>query len=253
MAAVTAATAILSLAAGRGAGTIVAAAAVLAGQLFTGWTNDLHDAELDRSQGRSEKPIAAGEIEASTVRGAAAAALAATVVLSLANGVPAAAVHLVAVAAAAAYNLLLKSTAASVLPYALAFALLPCFVTLGLPVHRWPPVWAPLAGGLLGAGAHFTQSLPDIGRDRERGLPARLGILPSAGAAAILLLGAVAAATFGAGSPGPVAVAALVVATGLAAAILALAALGRFTAAFRTTLAIAGVAVAGFLVSGRSL
>jgi len=253
VAAVTAAAVILSLAAGRGAGTLVAGAAVLAGQLFTGWTNDLHDAELDRSQGRRDKPILAGEIEAASVRTAAAGALVATVVLSLANGIPAAAVHLVAVAVAAAYNLALKPSVASVAPYALAFALLPCFVTLGLPAQRWPPAWAPLAGALLGAAAHFTQSLPDIGKQREGGLPARIGAGPSALAAAALLLAAVAVITFGPGRPGPFAIAALVVAAGLAAAILVLAALGRFTAAFRATLAIAAVAVAGFLASGRSL
>ena len=157
VAAVTALTAILSATAGRGAaGIALAAAAVLSGQLFTGWTNDLHDASLDRAQHRDDKPLAAGQVDAKTVRTAALAALAATLPLSLANGPRAAAVHLTAVAAAAAYNLRLKPTPASVLPYALAFALLPCFVTLGLPHDaHWPRPWAVAAGALLGAGAQI--------------------------------------------------------------------------------------------------
>ena len=41
-----------------------------------------------------------------------------------------------------------------------------------------PPLWATAAAALLGAGAHFTQTLPDIARERiagVRGLPQLLG------------------------------------------------------------------------------
>lgn len=258
VAAVTAITAILSAAAGRGpGGTALAAATVLSGQLFTGWTNDLRDAPLDRAQGRRDKPVAAHEIDARTVRIAAAAALVATLPLSLANGPRAAAVHLTAVAAAAAYNLWLKPTPASVLPYALAFALLPCFVTLGLPHDpHWPPASAVAAGALLGAGAHFTQSLPDLEADTANGirsLPALIGPAKSAVAAAALLLAATAAIAFGPGTPGVLEEAALAAAALLSAAVIAAERTNHAKAAFRLTLAVAAVAVAAFVASGGRL
>src|SRR5205807_4487834 len=101
--------------------------------------------------------------------------------------------HLAAIAAATAYNLGLKATAVSVVPYAVAFALLPAFVTLGLPAGRWPPAWALASGALIGAGAHFTQVLPDIEADRRQhllGLPQRIGPRPSTILAAALLTSA---------------------------------------------------------------
>ena len=36
--------------------------AVLAGQLSVGWSNDLIDQERDRAVGRTDKPLAAGEV-----------------------------------------------------------------------------------------------------------------------------------------------------------------------------------------------
>ena len=116
---------------------------------------------------------------------AAAIALAAVPLLSLLSGWRAAIVHCVAVALAWAYDLGLKATALSVVPYAIAFGLLPVFVVLGLPGAPWPPWWAPVAGALLGAGAHFANALPDLDDDIAtgvRGLPHRLGAedLPSA-------------------------------------------------------------------------
>ena len=62
-----------------------------------------------------------------------------------------------AVALAWAYDLGLKSTAWSVVPYTIAFGLLPVFVVLGLPGAPLPPWWAPLAGALLGAGCAFRE------------------------------------------------------------------------------------------------
>ncbi|MFG2616729.1 UbiA family prenyltransferase [Streptomyces sp. NPDC048507] len=204
-AAVTLFAAVLAAAAGRGpAGTALTAAAVGAGQLSVGWSNDRADQRRDRAAGRRDKPLATGAVPAARVSGAAAGALLLCVPLSLAAGLLAGAAHLVGVAAAWAYNLRLKGTAASWFPYALAFGLLPAFVTLGLPGRPWPPPWLTGAAALLGAGAHFANVLPDIADDLAtgvRGLPQRLGTRRSAALAAALVLASTAALVLG--PPGP--------------------------------------------------
>ncbi|GHB57233.1 membrane protein [Streptomyces cirratus] len=204
-AAVTLFTAVLAVAVGRGAaGCAVSAGAVALGQLSVGWCNDRADLRRDRITGRPDKPLAAGTVAPATVSVAAIAALALCVPLSLASGWLAGTVHLCAVAAAWAYNLWLKSTPASWLPYALAFGLLPAFVTLGLPGRPWPPLWLGVAAALLGAGAHFANVLPDIAGDLATGvtgLPQRLGVRRSAALAALLVLGSAAALVVGPAGP----------------------------------------------------
>jgi 4-hydroxybenzoate polyprenyltransferase len=190
--AVTAVTTALAVEVGRGAGTIWVALAVLAGQLSVGWSNDVLDAERDAVADRREKPIVGGLVARRTVALAAAGALVACVPLSLASGWRAAVVHLVAVASAWAYNLWLKATLLSPLPYALSFALLPAFVTLGLPGSPWPRAGVMVVAGLLGLGAHFLNTVPDHVADQlggVDGLPQRLGPRASL-VIGVLLLGA---------------------------------------------------------------
>lgn len=259
-AAVTLATAGLAVAAGRGAAAAWVAAAVLSGQLSVGWCNDYLDRGRDQLTGRRDKPLVGGALPPRAVGLAAVAALVAAVPLSLVSGVRAAVVHLIAVASAWSYNLGLKSTAISVAPYVLSFALLPAFVTLGLAGRPWPAWWAMAAGGLLGAGAHLTNALPDLVDDLRtgvRGLPHRLGRGPSQLAAAGLLLAAStllalgpAGSARGAGLAGPLAlgVAAATVVVGLG-----LDRRAGSRAAFRATLAVAAMDVALLVARGRAL
>ncbi|WTV72844.1 UbiA family prenyltransferase [Streptomyces sp. NBC_00029] len=195
-AAVTLFAAALAAAAGHGpVGAALTVGAVAAGQLSVGWCNDRADLRRDLATGRPDKPLVAGTVTPAAVTRAAALALLFCVPLSLACGLLAGAVHLVGVAAAWAYNLRLKRTAASWVPYALAFGLLPAFVTLGLPGAPWPPPWLTAAGALLGAGAHFANVLPDIEDDLATGvagLPQRLGVRASAALAGLLVLGSTA-------------------------------------------------------------
>jgi 4-hydroxybenzoate polyprenyltransferase len=177
--AVTAGVTALSAAAGRpAAGLLAVAAAVLAGQLAVGWSNDFLDADRDAASGRTDKPVARGEISRATTGLAAAVVAVACIPLSLLSGWRAGLVHLVAVVFALAYNGWLKSTPFSVLPYTLAFGAVPAFVTLGLPGMPWPPLWLVVAGAALGGGAHFANVLSDLADDEAtgvRGLPHRLG------------------------------------------------------------------------------
>ena len=247
---------ILAVAAGRRTGSVWVVLAVLAGQLFVGWTNDYGDAGLDARQGRTDKPVAAGTIGRTTVRNAALTAAALCVPLSFASGLAAGATHLLAVAIATAYNLRLKVTVASVVPYAISFGLLPAFITLGLPGSPLPAPWVLAAGALLGAGAHFTQSLPDVAADRAQGLgglPAWIGETGSALAAAGLLLSAMVAISFGPGHPDLRAGLAIAVAVALAAAIVVLAVRKLPLAAFRVTLIFAALAVGSLILNGRSV
>ena len=141
-AAVTVCAGALALTVGRGAvGAVVTGCAVAAGQLSVGWCNVRVDLRRDRATGRRDKPLALGAVGPRAVAVAALTALLLCVPLSLAAGTAAGCVHLAAVAAAWAYNLRLKATACSWLPYALAFGLLPAVVTLGLPGAPWPPPW----------------------------------------------------------------------------------------------------------------
>lgn len=169
----------LAVAVGRGtAGSAAVAVAVLTGQLSVGWCNDAIDAGRDRVCGRRNKPVGSGELPAQAAATAAVAALALCVPLSLLSGIAAAAVHLAGVAAAWAYNWVLKRTVLSPLPYAFAFGSVPAFVTLGLPTPAWPAWWVMAATAFLGVGAHVANVLPDIDYDLTtgvRGLPQRLG------------------------------------------------------------------------------
>lgn len=193
----------LAVSTGRGWGSAAVAAAVVSGQLAVGWSNDYLDRERDRDAGRVDKPIAQGQVRATTVRNAAVLAAAACVPLSMLSGLRAAAVHLLAVAVALAYNARLKQTWASPLPFAAAFAALPAFVTLGAPGHPGPPWWALVAAGTFGCGAHFINTLDDLETDLRqgvRGLPQRIGLRSSLLVGASLL--AAATATLALGPPG---------------------------------------------------
>lgn len=186
------------LAAGAGAPVAATLAAVLSGQLQVGWLNDLLDQQRDARLGRSDKPLVSGAVSAGQLRWAIGVATVAVVPLSLiAFGALGGLLHLIAVLSAQAYNLRLKSTWLSWLPYALSFALLPTAILFGAQrvAEIWP--WAP-AGALLGMAAHLANVVPDIDGDRRvgvNGLPQRMGARASR-LGAILLLVAVALLLF---------------------------------------------------------
>ncbi|HEX7353231.1 MAG TPA: UbiA family prenyltransferase [Mycobacteriales bacterium] len=203
--AVTAFSAVLAVVAGDGAGTsTLLALAVLAGQLSIGWSNDRLDAARDRRVGRADKPLATGAVSPRVVDAATVVALAALVALSCTLGWRAAVLNLATVASGWAYNLGLKATWLSAVPYAFSFGALPAVATLAAPGHPGPAAWAVAAGALLGLAAHLTNVLPDLADDRETGvvgLPHRLGAPASLAASAALVAGA--SLVVVTGPPGP--------------------------------------------------
>lgn len=253
---VTALTATLAATAGRGAGgTAAVAAAVLAGQFSVGWGNDYCDRRRDAVAGRAGKPLVDGTLGAGTVLAAALVALLACTGLSLLSGWRAAAVHLTAVGAAWGYDLGLKATAASVVPYAVAFGLLPVFVTTGLEGAPLPPWWAVAGAALLGAGAHFANALPDLADDDRtgvRGLPQRAGHTRAL-ALAVLLLGAGTVLVLTGPGLGPVTLAGLALGGTVTVGVGFAGRSGRERLAWSLTMLLAAVAVGALVASGAAL
>lgn len=211
-------------------------AAVLAGQLTVGWSNDLVDRTRDRAAGRTDKPLAVDDAPVAVVRAACALAVLACVGLSLALGAAAGLVHLACVASAWAYNLGLKATVWSWLPYAVSFGGLTAVVTLA--DGQAPPWWWPLGAALLGVGAHLLNVLPDLADDAAtgvRGLPHRLGPRRIAPVAAVVLVAASAVVLLGAAPPLAVTVGAAVVVLGLGTVVVA----GRGRAPFVAAVGVA--------------
>ncbi|MEV6297779.1 UbiA family prenyltransferase [Actinoplanes sp. NPDC051861] len=241
----------------RGWRLTLVALAVAATQFSVGWVNDWLDADRDRRAGRHDKPIAEGAVSRHAVG---LAGLLATLAIPL-PALPLGAVPTVVISVIGVFALLydwpLKSTAFSVVPYLVAFGLLPAFVVVSLPGHPAPPAWLVAAGALLGGGAHFANVLPDLADDAAtgvRGLPHRIGARWSQIAAAVLLLGAT--LTLVLGPPGPPSWPGLV---GAAAAVVVLPfgwyatqrANGRPVALFRAVMVVALIDVLLLVLSGR--
>jgi 4-hydroxybenzoate polyprenyltransferase len=170
--------------------------AVLFGQLSVGISNDAFEAERDRAVGRTDKPLARGDVSVAAAWVAASLCLALALVLSAPLGWRMLAAHAVTIGSAWAYNAGLKSGPFSVVPFIVSFGLFPSLATLSAPDPAFAAGWAWIAGAALGVAVHLTNVLPDLDDDARtgvRGLPHRLGPRASAViAAAAVLAGAVA-------------------------------------------------------------
>lgn len=233
----------------RGSAAARAATAVGLGQLAVGWANDAVDAPLDAAAGRTEKPVAAGRLPRGLVAGLAVAATAAAVPASLGldrDGTSRTGrLHLVVLAAALGYDLGVKGTPASPLPYLAFFGSLPA-VAAGAAGRPAPRLLC-AAAGLLGLAGHLANTVPDAEADAAtgvRGLPQRLGPRASRTGAALAVAAADAVLLLGRRRDLARPAAALLLAAGGAGA-LGAAADGR--TGFRAVMAAAGLSVAGVL------
>jgi 4-hydroxybenzoate polyprenyltransferase len=249
-------------AAPHGTGLALIAPAILAGQLSVGWSNDAIDAERDTAAGRTDKPLATGQLSRRFTWAAAIIAAITALTLPLAISPATALISAVTLVAAWSYNAGLKATLASGLPYIIAFGLLPAIATSTLPAHPLPHWWITAIAATLGLGAHFANVLPDLAADRAtgiNGLPQRIaarfatqkqGERAVRASAVTLLLAATIALAITA-SPGRRWIA---VAGVTAAAVLAVfSARGRGQVPFFTAMGIAGVDVLMFAAGGESL
>jgi 4-hydroxybenzoate polyprenyltransferase len=167
-----------------------------ANQYAAGALNDAVDVEADAAAGR-DKPIPSGAISRRTVTLLALGSGAASLGFALALGPATLALAVVGLACAWSYDLWLKGTAASVLPFAVALPLVPLFgygAAGRFPAVLW---WAWPIGALAAIAVHLADSLPDVESDRAtgvHGLAPRLGVgrAVALAAAAYALAGAIA-------------------------------------------------------------
>jgi 4-hydroxybenzoate polyprenyltransferase len=154
------------------------AIAIFAGQLVVGWSNDFIDAPLDIAAHRTKKPIVSKEINPEQLKKSIFGALFVALILSLFSplGLTGTLIHFLGLLSATLYNLKLKSTILSPLPYIVSFGALPWAIYL--PAGNQPPLWLFIDFMLIAVAFHFFNVLKDFQWDINQGvlgLPQRLG------------------------------------------------------------------------------
>ena len=191
-----AATAALAFIAARGVPESRQLATMLLTMLFAqsaiGVTNDLFDRDLD-ARTKPWKPLVAGLLSPQTAAVLAAALAVAAVALAATLGILGCALAVLGLACGLAYDVRLKRTMFSAVPYMVGIPVLPLWVwTVD---GDWQPVmwWLLPLGGLIGLALHLANTLPDIDDDASQGV---CGLAHRLGAQASML---VAWASFGGG------------------------------------------------------
>ena len=153
-------------------------------QCAIGVTNDYFDRELDAAT-KPWKPVAAGIVRPSVALLLAAAFAIAATIVATTLGLGGFMLAMLGMTCGLAYDVRLKGTAASALPYMVAIPVLPLWVwvTLG----EWQSVlwWLVPLGALLGLALHLANTLPDLDDDRAHGVA---GLAHRLGAARSLVL-----------------------------------------------------------------
>ena len=219
---------------------------LICNQYAAGALNDAVDAEADAAANRG-KPIQRGVISRRAVATAAVVAGVASLGFGLALGPATFVLAVVGLACAWSYDLWLKGTIFSALPFAVAVPVVPLF-GYGA-AGRFPPVlwWAWPIGALLAVATHLADALPDVERDRAtgvRGLATRLGVGRAAAVAAACYAAAVVMALVSGLAAGdrPVVVAGAALATALGLAALPVGARGPAGRRVAYRLVLAGMA-----------
>ena len=180
---------VLSLTQFSASDSLFIAFAILLGQFFVGWSNDLVDFPRDKAAMRVTKPLVAGTITEKTLRISIGFVLLSALTISLLSplGISGSSIHFLGLLSATAYNLKLKSTILSVLPYVVSFGALPWAIYVA--AGTTPPTWLVLAFVLFTSAFHFLNVLKDMDTDIEQevmGLPQVLGRNKSITMAALL-------------------------------------------------------------------
>ncbi len=163
-------TLVLALLAGAPGGrAVLLSVAMLAIQFSIGAVNDLCDAPADAIAGRA-KPLVDGRVPARLALGVAVAAAATGIALSALAGPFTTLIALGGYGIGLAYDLRLKASAWSWLPYAAGIPLLPVFAWVGATGRVLGPMVALAGLGVLaGAALAIANSLADAERDAASG------------------------------------------------------------------------------------
>ncbi len=139
-------------------------------QFGIGATNDLVDAPRDAGH-KPGKPIPAGLVPPTLARAVAVIAFGSGLILSIPSGFPTMTLAVVVIGIGLAYDLRLKGTAWSWLPFAVGIPILPVFGWLGA-TGGLPPVFVLLVPVAVAAGAALAvaNALVDVERDRAAGV-----------------------------------------------------------------------------------
>jgi 4-hydroxybenzoate polyprenyltransferase len=143
--------------------------AMLGGQLAIGAVNELVDADLD-AVSKPAKPIPAGIISRAAARNLAVLSLLMMIWFSVSFGVGSLVLCALGTGAGLVYDLWLKRTLLSWLPYLVALPLVPIWVWTA--ADRWRSellILYPL-GALAVIGVHLSQAVPDTVADRDAGI-----------------------------------------------------------------------------------
>jgi 4-hydroxybenzoate polyprenyltransferase len=142
---------------------------MLCAQSLIGVTNDYFDRDLDAAS-KPWKPLVSGVVSQRGALVLIAVLAVVTVAVAATLGVAGFTLALAGTACGLAYDVRLKRTVFSAVPYMIAIPLLPLWVwaTLG----EWQPVlwWLLPLGAMLGLSLHLANTLPDIESDAAAGV-----------------------------------------------------------------------------------
>ncbi|MEX2247541.1 MAG: UbiA family prenyltransferase [Dehalococcoidia bacterium] len=150
---------------------------MLCAQSAIGVANDYCDRELDAAT-KPWKPIAAGVLAPRAAAWLALLLIAATAAAASTLGAGSLALALLGLACGLAYDVRLKRTALSPVPFMVAIPTLPAWVWVTLDARDEALWWLLPLGALAGLSLHLANTLPDIEADARqgvRGLAHRLG------------------------------------------------------------------------------
>jgi 4-hydroxybenzoate polyprenyltransferase len=142
--------------------------AMLASQLAIGWSNDYLDREADAVH-QPWKPIVRGEVDAEKMPVAIIGALIVSFAAGVTLGWMPLLLLIIGTGAGLAYNLWLKASRFSALPYLVALGVLPPFVWTALDVYEDDFLGLYLVATPLTLAAHLANVLPDVESDRAQG------------------------------------------------------------------------------------
>jgi 4-hydroxybenzoate polyprenyltransferase len=142
---------------------------VLLSQIAIASLNDYCDRALDAAT-KPSKPIPAGLVSARTALGIAAASVPLALLASLPLGAPALVAAAVGTAGGLLYDAWAKGTRWSVLPFVVAFPVLPIWAWVAVAPFEARLLEAYLVGAPLVVGLHVADTWPDLDADRAHGV-----------------------------------------------------------------------------------